>query len=57
MRDNQIHSQGLNGRPQNILAILTAESGSPKKWFVIAHENHRNGGYARFGARLTLEMS
>ena len=51
-----MHRQGLDGRPQNSLAFLTSESGSPKKWFAIAHENRRNEGYARFGARLTYKM-
>ena len=46
----------LDGRPQKHLEFLTSESGSPKKWFAIAHENHRNEGYARFGARLTFKM-
>ena len=36
--------------------ILTLESGSPKKWCAIAHENRRNEAYARFGARLTLQI-
>ena len=53
---NRMHRQGLDGRPQKNLAFLTSESGSPKKWFAIAHENHRNEGYARFGARLTFKM-
>ena len=51
-----MHRQGLDGRPQKNLAFLTSESRSPKKWFAIAHENHRNEGYARFGARLTFKM-
>ena len=50
VRDNQMHRQGLEERPQKKLTFLTAESGSPKKWFVIAHENRRNEGYARFTA-------
>uniref|UniRef100_A0A3Q7FZX0 Uncharacterized protein n=1 Tax=Solanum lycopersicum TaxID=4081 RepID=A0A3Q7FZX0_SOLLC len=48
--DNRMHRQGLDGRPQKNLAFLTLESGSPK--CAIAHENRRNEGYARFGARL-----
>ena len=48
--------QGLEGHPHKILAFLTPESGSPKKWCAIAHENRRNEAYARFGARLTLQM-
>ena len=28
----------------------------PKKLCVIAHENHRNEAYARFGARFTFQM-
>ena len=51
-----MHRQGLDGRPQKNLAFLTSEFGSPKKWFAIAHENRRNEGYARFGARLTFQM-
>ena len=51
-----MHRQGLDGRLQIFLAFLISESGSPKKWFGIAHENHRNEGYARFGARLTFKM-
>ena len=53
---NRMHRQGLDGRPRKHLAFLTSESGSPKKWYAIAHENRRNKGYARFGARLTLKM-
>ena len=53
---NRMHRQGLDGRPQKIFAFLTSESGSPKKWCTIAHENRRNEGYARFGARLTFQM-
>ena len=53
---NRMHKQGLDGRPQKNLAFLTSESGSPKKWFAIAHENRGNEGYARFGARLTFKM-
>ena len=51
-----MHRQGLDGRQQKYLAFLTSESGSPKKWCAIAHENHRNEAYARFGARLTVQM-
>ena len=53
---NRMHRQGLDGRPRKNLAFLTSESGSPKKWCAIAHESHRNEGYARFGVRLTLKM-
>uniref|UniRef100_A0A3Q7HH71 Uncharacterized protein n=1 Tax=Solanum lycopersicum TaxID=4081 RepID=A0A3Q7HH71_SOLLC len=53
---NRMHRQGLDGRPRKNLAFLTSESGSPKKWCAIAHENRRNEAYARFGARLTLQM-
>ena len=54
-RKNTTHyRQGLDGRRQKSLAFLTSESGSPKKWFAIEHENHRNWGYAHFRARLTL---
>ena len=53
---NRMLRQGLDGRPQKNLAFLTLEFGSPKKWCVIAHENRRNEAYARFGARLTLQM-
>ena len=38
------------------MAFLTLESGSPKKWCSIAHKYRRNEAYARFGARLTLQM-
>ena len=54
---NRMHIQGLDGRPQKNLAFLTSESGSPKKWCAIAHENRQNEAYARFGARLTLQMA
>ena len=54
--DNCMHRQGLNGCLQKNLAFLTSESGSPKKWCAIPHENRRNEAYARFGARLTLQM-
>ena len=54
---NRIHRQGLEGRPKTNLAFLTSESGSPNKWCAIAHENHQNEAYARFGARLTLQMA
>ena len=50
-----MHRKGLDGRPQKNLTFLTSESGSPKKWFAIAHKNHRNEGCARFGARLTFK--
>ena len=53
---NRMHRQGLDGRPRKNLAFLTSESGSPKKWCTIAHENRRNEGYARVGARLTFQM-
>ena len=53
---NRMYRQGLDGRPQKHLALLTLESGSPKKWGAIAHENRRNEAYVRFGARLTLQM-
>ena len=52
-----MHRQGLDGRTKKNMAFLTSESGSPKKWFAIAHENCRNEGYARFGDRLTLQMA
>ncbi len=51
---NQMHRQGLDGRPQKNLEFLMSESESPKKWFTIAHENHQIEGYARFGACLTF---
>ena len=54
---NRMHRKGLEGRPQKILAFFTSESGSPKKWCAIAHENRLNEAYARFGARLTLQMA
>ena len=53
---NRMHRQGLDGRTRKNLAFLTSESGSPKKWCAIAHENSQNEGYARFGARLTFQM-
>ena len=56
MKVNQIHIQGLDGLPQNFLALLTSESWSQNKWFPIAHKNRRNEGYASFGARLTFKM-
>ena len=52
----RVHRRGLDGRPRKNLAFLTSESGSPKKWCAIAHENRQNVGYARFGARLTFKM-
>ena len=51
VRANRMHRQGLDARPQKNFAFLTSKSGSPKKWFAIAHENRRNEGYARIGAR------
>ena len=54
--DNRMHIQGLDGRPRKHLAFLTSESGSPKKWSAIAHENRQNESYALFWARLTLQM-
>ncbi|TMW99147.1 hypothetical protein EJD97_002986 [Solanum chilense] len=56
VRTNWMHIQGPYGRPQFFLTFLTSESGSPKKWFAIAHENRLNGGYACFGAHLNLKM-
>ena len=56
MMANRMHRQGLNGPPRKNMAFLTLESGSPKKWFAIAHKNRRNERYARFGARLTFQM-
>ena len=53
---NRMHREGLEGRPRKNLAFLKSESGSPKKWCAMAHENRRNEGYARLGARLTLQM-
>ena len=43
---NCMHRQGLDGRPRKNLAFFTSESGSPKKWCSIAHENHQNEAYA-----------
>ena len=54
---NRMHRQGLDGRPRKNLAFLTSELGSPKKWCAITHENRRNEAYARFKARLTLQMA
>ena len=48
--------QGLKGRRQIFSTFLTLESGSPKKWFAIAHENRRHEGYARFGAHFNFKM-
>ena len=56
VRANWIHRQGLDGRPQKNLAFLTSESGSPIKWFTIAHKNRRNEGSARFGTRFNFKM-
>ena len=56
MKDNQMHRQGHDERPQKKLAFLTSESGSPKKRFAIAHKNHRNEGNACFGACLSFKM-
>ena len=53
---NRMHRQGLDGCQRKQLAFFTSEFGSPKKWCAIAHENRRNEGYARFGARLTFQM-
>ena len=53
---NRMHRKGLDGRPRKYCAFLTSDSGSPKKWCAIAHENRRNEEYARFRARLTLQM-
>ena len=53
---NYMHRQGLDGHPRKNLVFLTSESGSPKKWCAIAHENRRNEAYARFGDRLTLQV-
>ena len=52
----RMHKKGLDRRPQKNLVFLTSESESPKKLFAIEHENRRNEGYARFGARLTFQM-
>ena len=58
IRDGQpLHRKGLDGRPRKNLAFLTSQSGSPKKWCAIALVNRRNEAYARFGARLTLQMA
>ena len=51
-----MHRKGLEGRPQKYLAFLTSKSGSPKKWFAIAHENRLNERYARYEACLTLKL-
>ena len=56
MLANRMHRQGLDRRPRKNLEFLTSEFGSSKKWCAIAHENRRNETYARFGARLTLQM-
>ena len=54
--DNRMHRQGHDGRPRKYLAFSTSESGSPKKLFAIAHENHRYEWNARLKARLTFKM-
>ena len=54
--DNLKNRQGLDGCPRKNLAFLTSDTKSPKKWCAIAHENRQNEAYARFGARLTLQM-
>ena len=51
-----MHRKGIDRHPQKKFVFLTSESGSPKKWFAIAHENHLYGGYVRFAARLTFKM-
>ena len=48
----RIDRQGLDGRPRKNLAFLTSESESPQKMV----ENRQNEAYARFEARLTLQM-
>ena len=53
---NRMHIQGHDECLRKNLAFLTSKSESLKKWFSIAHENRRNEGYARFGARLTFKM-
>ncbi|TMW96894.1 hypothetical protein EJD97_006585 [Solanum chilense] len=52
---NRLHRKGIKGSPQKFFLFLTPKSRSPKKWFAIAHENRLNGGYACFGACLTLK--
>lgn len=56
MRDNYLYRNDLDGFLQNIVALLTSKSGSPKKLCTIEYENCRNGGYARFGPRLSLNI-
>ena len=53
---NRMHRQGLDGRPRKHLAFFTSEFGSLKKCCAIALENRQHEAYARFGARLTLQM-
>ena len=53
----RMHRQGLDRHPRKNLTFLMSKSESPKKWCAIAHENHRNEAYARFEARLTLQMA
>ena len=48
--------QGLDGCPRKILAFLTSEYGSPKKWFAIADKNRLNRGYVRLRDHLALKM-
>ena len=54
--DEPFNRQGLDGCTRKNMAFFMSEFGSPKKWCAIAHENRRNEAYARFGARLTLQM-
>ncbi|TMW96893.1 hypothetical protein EJD97_006584 [Solanum chilense] len=56
VRANWMYRKGLEGCPYKFLAFFTSESGSPKKWFAIAHKNHPNREFARFWASSTLKM-
>ena len=54
---NRMHRQGLEGRPQKKFDIFDVGILITQKWCAIAHENRRNEAYARFGARLTLQIA
>ena len=54
---NRMHRQGLERSPRKHLAFLTSESGLPKKWCAMHTKIIQNEAYARFEARLTLQMA
>ena len=53
---NRMQRQGLDGRPRKQFVIFDVGIRITEKMVCIAHENRRNEGYARFGARLTFQM-